>query len=112
LGFVTHGGDVGSECAAAEIIERGGPGRVGDAQDDWFQCGKDAQARALAEWYQADSGGNQVCRERLEIGCGGCTFRDAMSAGESTDCDGVRNACRQVGRIPCGGGSNEGSALV
>ena len=69
LGFVAHGGDVGAEGAAAEIVEACAALRRGDAsRDGRLQRGEDAQAVALAERHQADGGGDEVGGEAVQVG--------------------------------------------
>lgn len=65
-----HGGKVGSERAAAKVVQRGSDRFFGSLDDDGFKGDKDAQASRLAKGDETDGGGDQVNCDGLEI-CGG-----------------------------------------
>ena len=99
---MAHGGEVGTEDAAAQIVQGGASRFFGGVEDGGFEGGEDPQAGGLAERDEADGGGDQVGGESLQVGCRGGVLRDLVRAGYRADGDRVRDAFGRLSGCPMG----------
>ena len=79
LGFVAHGGEVGTEGAAADVVQGGARRGFGHVADRRFQRGEHAQPGGLAERHEAHRRRDQVGREGLQMGRGGGVLVDPVA---------------------------------
>ena len=92
-----HGGEIGAERRAADLVQRSRQRPLRRRRDDAFECGENPLPVGLTEWYQSHAGGNPVRGQRMQK-CAERRFaRDVMPG--TGDADGYRQRYRARPRI-------------
>src|SRR6185503_2360163 len=81
LRLVPHGGDIGAECCAADLIQRRCQRARGGCRDEGLERGEQALPVGLAERNEPHTGRDQVRRYGMQIGGKRRLDRDTMSSG-------------------------------
>jgi hypothetical protein len=66
LGLVPHAGEIGTECCASHLVQRTGECAHSRSGDDWLKRSEHALSVGLAQWDETQTGGDEVCGNRLQ----------------------------------------------